>query len=53
MAEQDSKQKPQASETERQLDKELKDTFPASDPPSTAKPGSATGWEPAEDSKKR
>ncbi|EFH09042.1 hypothetical protein ACFFMP_19400 [Pseudoroseomonas cervicalis] len=48
MAEQDSKQKPQAPETEKDLDKALKDSFPASDPPSTAQPGSATGWEPAE-----
>jgi hypothetical protein len=32
-------------ETERQHEKALEDSFPASDPPATSNPSSSVGWE--------
>lgn len=41
------------AEADKDLEKSLKDTFPASDPPSQTTPGDAVGWEePGGDKKK-
>lgn len=47
----DPKRPSGGEQTEKDLEKSLEDTFPASDPPSQSSPGQSVGWDPKSEEK--